>query len=60
MLPSPALANIMRNPSQFRSDPDGILQELSGLRLVPIASCETYSEKAMQACRDKNVHLLTG
>jgi hypothetical protein len=54
---TPVLANIMRNPSQFRSDPDGILQELSGLSLVPIASCDTYSEKAMQACLDKNVHL---
>jgi hypothetical protein len=54
----PALADIIRNTSQFRSDPDGILQELSGLGLVPIVSCETYSEKAMQACLDKNVHLL--
>jgi hypothetical protein len=52
------LAQIKQNPSQFLSNPPGFIPDVSSLKLAPIATCFTYTEEVLQACKDRRVTLL--
>lgn len=52
------LKGIMKNPDDFVTRPAGILEELNGLTVVPIASCFSCDAAAVKACQDAHIHLL--
>lgn len=53
-----AVQKILEMPEEFLSEPSGIIEQLSGLQIVPVASTIDYDANVEQACRRKGVHLL--
>jgi hypothetical protein len=52
------LKQIMEEPSLYRSAPAGVIDQLAGLRHVPVVSCKNYSAEVKALCAEKGVHLL--
>ena len=52
------LKMVIANPHLFDSEPEGVLAQLRGLRLVPVVSGKNYSAEAKALCAEKHVHLL--
>lgn len=53
------LGRVISYPGQFYSDPPGIIEQLAGLSVVPIASSPRFSEEASKACAALGIHTLS-
>ena len=52
------LEHVISTPELFYSEPRGVVEQLAGLAVVPIASSPSFSAKASQACAARGIHML--
>ena len=52
------LQDVLDAPEKFTSDPEGVIAQLQGLKIVLVASCSSFSAAASEACAKAGIHQL--